>query len=124
MPKDNPKIQKRTYPRLLRCDLTDTEKLARAKDMADAQERGERAKDELDSIRKQINAQIEAASASVAAAAAVLRAGYEHRQIMCELTMDYRTNTAIEIRQDTGEETERRPLSEDERQMMLEGIEE
>jgi hypothetical protein len=51
--------------------------------------------------------------------AGLIRRGIEKRLVEVEVLADWKTQTAIERRTDTGEELERRPLRESERQLRL-----
>jgi hypothetical protein len=105
--------------RILRHTLTDAEKLERGKDMADARAEQSDLEDQLDQVKKEIGARIQQAEARMNSAAAVLRAGYEHRLTPCTENRNYKTGRVIVTRDDTADIVEDRPMSDSERQQTL-----
>lgn len=120
MPKKYDKVR-RKGTRVLRCKLTNDERLAMSNQIADAVLTGTRLEDDLNSVKKQFQAKIQEQASKVAAKSEVIRSGFELRQVETEVVLDYESGRATEVRKDTGEVIEDRELLPDELQMLLDG---
>ncbi len=112
----NRMIRRKEMKRLLRVELTEKEKLELGKNIADRLQAAAELQSNLDTVRKEIQADIQAAEAECASAAAKLRSGYETRPVPCQMTTDYDIGSVTVTREDTNEVIERRELRDDERQ--------
>lgn len=115
-------IERRTGRQMLRCLLTDEEKLVAADSMADSIGEVTRLEDEISSIKSQLKADIEAADAQVKKQASRLREGFEMRMTETETVLDFDRMTSCETRKDTQDVIQDRDMKEDECQRKLELI--
>ena len=104
----------------LECTLTDKERLAYSKLLAEEISAKKRAEDELERFRKQQNATISGNDAQINLLSEKLNTGREFRDVECTIELNFATNTATITRNDTGELVKERPLKESERQESLE----
>lgn len=97
------KTEKSTEKRYLKCILTEEEKKQIAVEIAQAICQKNFLEDELESIKGQIEAQVKEAEAKISGNAEKIRAGYEMREVECEIEIDKNKNTVCVTRIDTGE---------------------
>ena len=103
----------------LRYDFTEAEKKEIAQNMADAVSERDLATDELKSVKKQYDSRISVSEEAIKSNAEKLRSGYETRKIDCTVDKNFDTNEVVVTRVDTGEIVERRTMSAEERQMLM-----
>jgi hypothetical protein len=113
------KIEHRKGSKLLRVDLTQEELIAAGQEMADAQATIAAREAELESFKKQIQADIKAAESTIEAKAELIRQGYEVRDVKTDTTLDFDLGRTIIIRKDTGDTVEDRDMTDDEREREL-----
>jgi len=105
--------------KFLRCILSEDERRSIADKLSRAVLEKDHKDQELRSVSTQIRAEIKAQEAIISSCAEVLRAGYEFRDIECEISIDHEKGTYQAIRTDTGEIIEERKLTPAEKQMAL-----
>lgn len=115
----DPKDHGPTFVKQVRHTLSHDEKFSLGMELADAQRELEDAHARADSIKKTLGMEIKAAEIKLAGLASTLRTGYEFRDLECRAHYDRDSGMAIIRRLDTGEEVERRPMTESERQRVL-----
>jgi len=109
----------RQTSKFLRHDFTDEEKRELAEEMArKVTEANELVKQQSDS-RKEYQAKIDVAETKASSNATKITSGYEFRDIDCEEILDYEEREVRVIRLDTGEQVERRAMSNYELQQDL-----
>lgn len=99
--------------------FTNEDMLALAQDMARALDEQHTAEDELKSVGTQIKSKIALASAAANSASSKIRAGSEHRNVECEITKNFTAGLVTTRRLDTGEITDTRLMTTEERQAEL-----
>lgn len=113
----NVKIER--FTRNLRVPLKEGEIVERAKRNAFlVGEIGQKA-DERDAAKKQANAQIEELEAEMQRLSLEVRDGATYRDVQCERRYVYRTGNVQEVRTDTGDVLNDRPMTDRERQLEL-----
>lgn len=112
-------LHTKRFTRELRCKLTEEELLDRARALANACEEVSAEERRQKEIKSDLKAQLEAKEAARAQLSAVVSAGAEYRSIDVEQVFDFETGMVTLYRTDTGEQIERRRMTEDERQMPL-----
>lgn len=105
--------------RILTCELTTQEITQRGERLAALCEQIEQAKDDLASNVKDERERIKALELDRGKLAYIVIHGVEERPVECMTTFDYRTLSVYTVRTDTGEELDRRPMTEQERQREL-----
>jgi hypothetical protein len=105
--------------RQLPVKLTDGELLSRGESLAIAELTASR----LGEVRARITADIKVQSEQRARYAAVIEAGSEARPVRCVWRADFELGTLELVRSDTGEVVEQAPLTAQDRQLPLTGIE-
>ena len=91
----------------LKCTLTDEEMLEISKEMSEHINKKKEAEDNLAAFKAQINSEIKGHEAHINRAAGLNQAGYEYRNILCEVKVDEIANTVYWIRTDTQEITQK-----------------
>lgn len=99
--------------------FTDTDLLALAQEMARALNDQHEAEDELKSVSTQIKSKIALASAAANSASSKIRSGYEYRNVECEVLKNFTAGLVTTRRLDTGEVTDTRLMTSEERQVEL-----
>lgn len=112
-------IERSEGNRLLKCQLTPAELLACGQELADAHSEHERVTEEAEGMKAEFKGKLQIEEGKIGRLSALIRAGYEHRQIKCETVKDFDFGQVIVTRLDTKETVESRPLSDEERQMDL-----
>lgn len=100
-PQTNMNTHKETLD--LKCILSDDEMLGISKEMSEHINKKKEAEDNLASFKAQINAEIKGHEAHINRAAGLIQAGYEYRNILCEVIVDETKNEVRWIRSDTNE---------------------
>lgn len=118
------KIKRKQDRELCKCMLTTAEKLAYGQKMADATQEIRQLNDQLAGMKKDFQARIEQREATVGLMSAALRSGYEHRDTDVEIVNDWTDKTIKVIRMDTHEVIRERTMTDDERQIPLDVVEE
>lgn len=113
------KTEKSTEKRYLKCFLTEEEKRELATDMAQAVCQRDSLENNMESIKAQIKAEVKKTEAIISGNAEKIRAGYEMREVECEVMIDRDKNSVTALRLDTGEIIEERRLTFAERQISL-----
>jgi len=99
--------------------FTERDMLDLAQDMARAISEQHEAEDELKTISTQIKGKVALAVGAANSAASKIRAGYEFRNIECEISKDFTEGMVTTRRIDTGEIVDTRPIAAEERQAEL-----
>lgn len=111
------------YTKSLRCTLTPDERLQKADELAKAHQEVEAEELRQKQIKSDLKASLEAKKAQrsmlASVVASVVASGAEYRQVVVEQVFDYDLGVVLSYRTDSGEQIERRPMTEDERQMPL-----
>jgi hypothetical protein len=108
------------YTELLRCDFTPDEWAESARQLATATRLRSELEQEKKEIDSQYKAKIEEQIGRASKLAALLGAGYEMRNVPCEIIVDKpEPGQATIVRQDTGEIVRTRPMTDMERQAVL-----
>lgn len=113
-----PTVRKRTTI-TLKCQLTDQEILQCGQAVADALEAAAELERELDEFKTMHKAKVAQQEAIVGLNTGKIRSRYEYRPVECEVVKDYGAGVVWTERVDTREIIERRPLTDEERQMAL-----
>lgn len=116
-PESNVKIER--FTRNLRVMLKEGEVVERAKRNAYLLGEIQQKEDERDAAKKQANAQIEELEAEMHRLSLEVRDGATYRDIPCERRYVYRTGNVIEVRTDSGDVLNERPMTDRERQLEL-----
>jgi len=87
----------------LKCTLTDEEMLDISKEMSEHINKKKEAEDNLAAFKAQINSEIKGHEAHINRAAGLIQAGYEYRNILCDVKIDESANAVYWIRTDTNE---------------------
>ncbi len=87
----------------LKCTLTDEEMLDISKEMSEHINKKKEAEDNLAAFKAQINSEIKGHEAHINRAATLIQAGYEYRNILCDVKIDESANAVYWIRTDTNE---------------------
>lgn len=106
MGKQNSRLQEMS----LECVLTDAEKLALSKEMAEHVSSKARAEDELKSYQSSMKATIQSHLEKINLIADKLNTGREHRPVQVQILEDYDDKVAVWTRLDTGEVFKKEPL--------------
>lgn len=113
------RIQRKPRTEKLPVKLTDEERLAYGKEMADLLAEAEQIDRETKQFKKAQDSKLAGVEAKLSERSIAISNGYEHRNVNCELVMDYEQFEVYLLRLDTYEVVERRKMSNDERQMQL-----
>lgn len=111
--------KEKSFYELVKCVLSDEEKLRLGREIADANGRLDESDKELKSVQTQIKARIKQDKALVALCSEKLRSGYEYRRVECRQDMDYRGGIVRVIRLDNFEVVRSRAMEDEERQKQL-----
>lgn len=103
----------------LKCLLTDTEKQARGKELAEAVLRKHELEQELDQTKKHYATDIKAQDAAIDRLQNIVNSGAEFREVATVITHDYLAGVILSTRVDTGEVFDTRTMTNNERQMSL-----
>ena len=103
----------------LKCLLTDTEKQARGKELAEAVLRKHELEQELDGIKKHYATDIKAQDAAIDRLQNIVNSGSEFREVAIIINHDYKDGVILSTRVDTGEVFDTRIMTSNERQMSL-----
>ena len=103
----------------LKCLLTDTEKQARGKELAEAVLRKHELEQELDGIKKHYATDIKAQDAAIDRLQNIVNSGSEFREVAIIINHDYKDGVILSTRVDTGEIFDTRIMTSNERQMSL-----
>ena len=87
----------------LKCVLTEAEKLKYGAEMSEAVANLQRKEEELKSVSTQFKAEIASFEARIAALAEKIRSGSEYREVVCEITYDFKKKIRTWTRTDTKE---------------------
>lgn len=108
------------FTQMLKCDLTDTEIADTARDLARANAQKtsiETAKKEVDS---QLKADIAAQDSIIGRLSALINTGHEYRNIDCRVELDTpESGRKRVVRLDTGEIVSEKPMTDADRQMVI-----
>lgn len=115
----NDEIREKTTKQFLRYHFTEEDLRGLAADMVQAKTEIEEAEGRLTTTKKQIQAEIQEASAALDLATSKYRAGYEMRNIECREVHDFTDKTVRIYRNDSGELVRERPMTEEEQQRPL-----
>ena len=114
-------LERKEFKTMLRVELTDAEIADMSQEMADAYSEVENLESEIKTHKQQLQSKIETKKARIAELMGIVRVGYESRKVKCERVFDYDEGVVKEIRLDTEEVIDERPLEDDEKQMSLPG---
>ena len=117
-------VERKEFKTMLRVDLTDAEISEMSLETADAFADIETLENQISTHKKQLQSKIDTKKARIAELMGIVRAGYEQRNIACERVFDYDNGVVKEIRLDNYEVIEKRPMEDDEKQMVIPGTEE
>lgn len=109
--------------RKLQTPLTDDELIAAARSLALANQRLHSVQDDKSTTMADFNSRIKSAEGEIGSLSNIVANRSELRDIECDEIMDYDKNEFRTVRLDSGEVFFRRPLTEDERQMVLSAAE-
>ena len=115
-------VEKSYEEELLPVKLTEADRLERADAYAKAQELIEKLDDEKKAVTERMKAERSKHETMVSLYARELRKGTTDRQVSVETVKNFREGTVIKRRTDTGEELNRREMTEKERQLGLKGL--
>jgi len=121
MPKteEAPKVEKREVVRHLDCKLTDDETLRYGRELASLNQQLATAEARKKSVVKQLDSDIAALEARRDSVVEKVNRGAEYRDVKVTTFRDYEQRGYYEIRHDTSEVINERPLRDDERQPSL-----
>jgi hypothetical protein len=88
---------------VLECILTDKEKLAYSKDLGDSLSQMKRGEEKLKSFQTQAKAELAGLDAKINSLADKVNTGREHRDVECEVVLDFKNKEKVWTRTDTGE---------------------
>ena len=100
-------------------EFKDFELKAIAKNMANAVSDIETLTDRLKSVKSQIKAEIDEATAVMNSCAKKLQTGYEMRDLDCEVVYDFKGGQVLYISEETGETVKSRKMTDEDRQQEL-----
>lgn len=115
--KTEPKVVK--FEDTLKCVLTDDELQQKGAQLADAIDEVTRLNDEFTGVKQQFKAKIDGATAKSTGLASTIRSKAEYRAVKCERVFDFKGGVVVERRLDTLEITNRRNMTNDDRQQHL-----
>jgi len=98
------------YVATLDCDLTEKEILAYGRELAQINQEIASEEDRQSSLKQELKARIAGIEARRTEISAKVNRGKELREVQIEVTADFKTDMATEIRMDTGEVYRERPL--------------
>jgi len=108
-------IEKKRVTNPLRVELTTDERLEAGDKIADAMATIQARKSDLDTVKKKIQSEVQAAESTIEAESERLRAGYEVRSVDCDQITDFDKGIVTEIRKDTGTIANERAIRSEER---------
>ena len=117
--KENPKNKTTNEVRMLKCNLTEKELLEAGAALASKLDDLKTCQAECDSIKKGYKAKEAEIEAQITTLQIKVRNKYEIRSVDCENVQDFVKLECFVTRKDTGEEIQRRKLTEDEKQSVL-----
>ncbi len=113
-------MSKQQYVEYLRCELTDTEIADTARDLARANSRKASIDQQKKEADAQLKAEIQAQESIIARLSALINSGHEYRNIECRVELDTPTSGRKTIvRLDTGEIVSEKPMTDADRQMVM-----
>jgi len=118
------KVKREREVQNLPCSLTNEELADRSQQLAGAVTRVERAKDAKKSLDAQLTSEIKLHEAKRNELSSTVSTGKEYREVTVEVRFDFEKGIREELRLDTGEIFTERPLSDDEKQLALDIVEE
>lgn len=111
---------KQTYTEYLRCEFTDAEIAEAAKELARANSRKASIEQQKKDVDAQLKSEIVAQETIIGRLAAQINTGSEYRNIECRLELDTpEPGKKRVVRLDTGEEVSVKPMTDSDRQMVL-----
>ena len=117
--KTDEKIKTTHERHLLKCQLTQEELLGYGDELADALDNLRQLQEEKEQVVKDFKAREAAFEAQVVIKQLLVRNKYEHRQVDCNLVLNYTTQNATLTRLDTNETVKERKMTEEEKQLDL-----
>lgn len=112
-------MENENFIEFLRHDFTGQEKETLAQKLAQAVSDRNLAESEMKQIMAQYKSQIAKSEATIDESAEKLRAGYEMRKIDCERIFDHENQEVREIRLDTLQHINSRPMTIEEKQRLI-----
>ncbi len=109
----------RRYTATLDCELKDHEILAYGRELAQVTSEAGSEESRQASVKKEMSARLAGLEARRTEISAKVNRGRELREVQVEITANYETGMATEVRTDTGEIVRERPLREEEKQPEL-----
>ena len=108
----------------LKCELSINEVATAANDLARLLDDKTAIEEELQSIKASFKAKLEKCDADIRMKQRFVRDKFEYRQVECDIRYDQGKSNVITVRKDTGEVTETRDMTQEEKQMKMEFKEE
>jgi hypothetical protein len=112
-------IEKKDVWRTLKTNFTEKEKLAMAEQISGCIRERNRLEEEFVSVKKQYASDIGKQEAEISSLAERFNTGWEMRRVECVELKDFNNGSVRVYRRDTGDLTEERPMSAEERQQTL-----
>lgn len=113
-------MKQQTYVEYLKCDLTDTEIADAARELAKANARRASIEQQKKEVDSQLKGEIEAQNTVIARLAQLINAGHEYRNIDCRVELDTpEAGKKTIVRLDTGEVVNIKPMTDADRQMVI-----
>lgn len=110
---------------LLECKLTDAELKAAGKELADGLNKKAQVENQIETFKAQKKAEISAMDAAIARNTVLVNSEKEFRSIECRVEYDFgRRGVKSFFRLDNGELVKTEPITNEERQSMLKGLNE
>ena len=103
----------------LPCKLTENEVLAYGRDLASKHAEYARIEAEFTAMKTEFKGKLEEVEARISTLASRIQSGQEYREVETVETKNWTTMTVTQVRTDTGEVLEKRPMREDEKQAEL-----
>jgi hypothetical protein len=116
---DSGRAKTQGFTQNLVCVLTREEREQYSIDMANKLGERDHLEAEFDGVKKAWKGKLEDVDLAVSALSSKVRENRELRVVRCKRLLDYETKTVTEIRQDTGEVMDSRPMSDAELQQEL-----
>lgn len=111
---------KQAYTEYLKCDFTDSEIAEAAKELARANSRKASIEQQKKDVDAQLKSEIVAQETIIGRLAAQINTGSEYRNVECRVELDTpEAGKKRTIRLDTGEEVSVKPMTDTDRQMVL-----
>lgn len=103
----------------LEVQLTDGEVKQASKELAEAIQRKDAIQDQLATFKTQKKAEITMCDGDINKNTILVSSGKEMRMVECEITLDFDSGKKSTVRTDNGVVVDERPLSSDEKQLVL-----